>query len=68
MPNKVLKEDIMKKTFQKLAVLALITTLGICAPVYAEVPTDLTEEEVQMIKKKREMRAKYKVILDRCLQ
>jgi len=60
MRNKASKEEIMKNTFQKLAVLALIATFGICTPVYAEIPADLTEDEIQMIEKKREMRAKFK--------
>jgi len=50
----------MKKTVKLLAVLALIGTLGFSGSAYAQTPTDLTEEEVQMIKKKRERKEKFK--------
>lgn len=54
------KEDAMKKMITLFTVLVLTGTLGVSGSAYAQTPTDLSEEEVRIIEKKREMRKKFK--------
>jgi len=57
----------MRRITQVLTVLALVGILGLTGSANAQTITDLTEDEVKMIQKKREMKEKFKAKMKEAL-